>query len=155
MLREMGIVYTTSAIYSPVWIKVVEQINRSFSDSVRAMLRESCMVLELWRDVLSHVTTLLNYPLSSTHNTTTLHALLLIATPDSWMFRSFACAASIHIGKKARNCKLEGHRQQGTNFKTSNGLFRVYPILLENNRCVKLWSIRREKLSRNSFEMYE
>lgn len=109
----MGINLTATSARTPESNVVAERVNRTLSESVRSMLKESKMPNAYRRAAMNYARHSYNRTISKVIGVRTLHEMFFGEPPQNDKVRIFRCTAVAHVHKGTCNSTLSHHAEIG------------------------------------------
>lgn len=128
---DNGTLHTTTTAGTPQHNALVERVNRTIMEMVRAMLYHSKAYLPLWGEAVNTAAYILRRSLTRAHSSLTPLQSYTGRKPDVSNLHVFGCDVYYHVLKEKRQGKLDERARKGifVGYSKSNDLYyRIYDV---------------------------
>lgn len=122
----MGIMLTTSSVYTPQSNGLAERMNRTLLNTLRSMLAEARIDNRFWGETAVHVAELQNLTVTPVLNMRTPIEAIIGHAFDNSKLRTFGWAAYIDKHKERRAGKPDNRSELSGYLSTAYGQYRIY-----------------------------
>lgn len=128
MLKKERIVQTFSTSHTPQSNGLAERYNKTLLSKTRAMLFDSGLESQFWREASFHVCYVSNVISTSASNGRAPYEALFERKTDVSRLRIFGCQARAHSPKEVRTGKFDARSRPGIFVEIINGLYKVWKM---------------------------